>query len=229
MSWRETLGVASSIGSLYTHNPHNSQNPHTTVNCADIADSAHSDSKDENSRLLETLANECQGFSIFPNDVRKALSAEDIDDWHNGNISDETFRAVARSLEQRQIMDRGEIPESFTQPANCKHCGPVWLWFSGDVLGCPWCWNRISGLSIPRPKPVHCIDCKFFSSVDHRHHGHCDSGQPEAPTGLWDTDPRYCEQFLFANEISTLSPSRTHKGPIKQPTPINYEVRHNET
>jgi hypothetical protein len=62
------------------------------------------------------------------------------------------MRAIVDSLVQRHEMDSGQVPEHYTEVAHCKGCGPVWLWFAGDVLGCPWCWNRANGHPIPRPK-----------------------------------------------------------------------------
>lgn len=36
-------------------------------------------------------------------------------------------------------------------PAYCDLCGPVYLWAAVMVAGCPWCWNRLHGVAIPRP------------------------------------------------------------------------------
>jgi hypothetical protein len=80
-----------------------------------------------------------------------ALAPDDIEDWHKGDISTETLAAFARSLVQRREMEQGNVPANYTERATCKHCGPIWLWFAGDVLGCPWCWNRAAGRPIPRP------------------------------------------------------------------------------
>ncbi|BAZ94058.1 ATPase [Thiohalobacter thiocyanaticus] len=66
MSWRETLGVPASTETLYTHNSQNAQNPTEQGNCADSADSAYRDSEQENSKLLEALADACNGLDITP-------------------------------------------------------------------------------------------------------------------------------------------------------------------
>ena len=71
-------------------------------NCADIADSAYRDSEQENSKLLEALADACRGLSITPADVKLALAAEDIDEWRKGAISAETMATFARALVQRR-------------------------------------------------------------------------------------------------------------------------------
>ena len=128
--------------------------------------------------------------------MKEQLAPADIDDWRQGAISADTLSAFARSLMQRRQMDRGKRPEHCTEHATCKHCGPVWMWFSGELLGCPWCWNRVAGKPIPRPCSVHCSNCNYFQRIEHPHLGHCEKSQPEAIAGLWDADPRYCEQFL---------------------------------
>ncbi len=196
MSWRETLGVPDSTETPYTHNTHNTQKPTETGNCADIADSAYRDSEQEISKLLETLADACRGLDITPAEVKEALAEEDIEDWRKGAITAETMNAFARSLVQRRKMEQGKRPDHYTEQATCKHCGPIWLWFPGEVLGCPWCWNRAADRPIPRPCSVHCSDCIHFERIDHPRLGHCAKGEPEASTGLRDTDRRYCERFI---------------------------------
>lgn len=196
MSWREILGVHPSTATPHTHNSHNVQKPREEVNCADIADSAYRDYEEVNSRLLDTLAEACRGLHITPATVKEALAPEDIQDWNNGAINNDSLVAFARSLAQRQEMDQGKRPDHYTEQANCKHCGPIWLWFSGEVLGCPWCWNRVAEKPIPRPCPVHCGNCIHFERIDHPHLGHCTKNEPEAIAGMWDNDQRYCEWFL---------------------------------
>ena len=196
MSWRETLGVAPSAEISYAHNPQNTQKPAGPPNCADIADSAYRVSEEEDFKLLEALADACRGLDIAPAEVVEALAAEDIEDWRRGAINGEALAAFARSLVQRRQMDQGKRPDRYTEQATCKHCGPIWLWFSGEVLGCPWCWNRVAGRPIPRPKTVRCGNCVHFERIDHPHLGHCLRGEPEAPAGLWDSDGRHCGRYL---------------------------------
>lgn len=202
MSWRETLGVTLSTETPYTHNSQNTQKPHEQEihpiprgNCADIADSAYRDSEQESSKLLEALADACKGLDITPGEVKEALAAEDIDDWHKGAISTDTLTAFARSLVQRWEMFQGKRPDHYTEQASCKHCGPIWLWFTGEVQACPWCWNRIADKPIPRPGSVNCGDCIHFERIGHPHLGHCAKGEPENIAGLWDTDKRSCDRW----------------------------------
>lgn len=196
MSWRETLGVAEAAGEPHAHNPQNAQKAAEPGYCADSADCASGHSGETDSRLLEALADACRDLPITPVEVREALAPEDIEDWRHGEIGGDTFSAFARALVQRRAMDDGRRPDHYTERATCRHCGPIWLWFAGEVLGCPWCWNRVAGRPIPRPQSVRCGECIHFQRTDHRYLGHCAKGEPEAIAGLWDTDRRYCERFL---------------------------------
>lgn len=219
MSWRETLGVTPSTETPYAHNSQNAQKPVEPAICADSADSAYRDSKEETSKLLEALADASKGLDITPADVTEALAAEDIEDWRKGAISADTLAAFARSLLQRRHMEQGKRPDHYTEQATCKHCGPIWLWFPGEVLGCPWCWNRVADKPIPRPSSVHCGDCIHFERIQsphrHPHLGHCAKGEPEAIAGLWDTDRRYCERF-------SPRPQQTNSN---QPRPARAETK----
>ena len=61
------------------------------------------------------------------------------------------------------IRSRGDIPASYTSTTFCEGCGPVHI-FQGapsHVTACPWCGNRVRGLSIPRP-PVSCATCALW-------------------------------------------------------------------
>ncbi|TQE99641.1 MAG: hypothetical protein FKY71_07480 [Spiribacter salinus] len=200
MNWRETLGVAEATGVPHAHNPQNAQKTAMSGNSADSADSASPDAGETASKLLEALADACRDLPITPAAVRDALAPEDIEDWRKGEITRDTLAAFARSLVQRREMDRGERPAHYTERATCKHCGPIWLWFSGEVLGCPWCWNRVSDRPIPRLHAGRCKDCTHFRRTDHPHRGHYPKGEPEAIAGLWDTDRRYCERYLPHSE-----------------------------
>lgn len=151
---------------------------------------------DDLAKSFEVLSETCRGLDITPMGVVETLAPEDIEDWKNGEISSDALAAFTKSRVQRREMDKGKCPANYTERATCKHCGPVWLWFYGEVLGCPWCWNRVHDKPIPRPCSVQCSDCIHFERIDHPNLGHCAKGEPEAIAGLWDTDRRYCERFL---------------------------------
>lgn len=107
---------------------------------------------------------------------------------------DKVLSAYLRALECTAVREAGQVPDEYDKKAYCRGCGWVWLFTTGTVDGCPWCWNRAKGLPIPRPA-VRCIDCQHFKRTEHPHIGHCAQGQPEAPAGLWDTDTRVCAAF----------------------------------
>jgi hypothetical protein len=195
MSWRETLGIIPAAQKSRAHNSHKAQKPVGAANCADIANSVYRNSKEDDSKLLEILADACHGFDITPAEVKEALTAEDIDDWGAGVLSNDTLAAFAHSLVQKREMSQGKRPDHYTEQATCERCGPIWLWFSGKVQGCPWCWNRAADRPIPRPVSVKCCDCLNFKRIDHPHLGHCTKGEPEAIAGLWDSTLRSCLRF----------------------------------
>lgn len=64
---------------------------------------------------------------------------------------DEVLTAFLRGLSDSATRRAGQVPEGYTQHALCRHCGPIWLFTEGTFDGCPWCWNRLEGLEIPRP------------------------------------------------------------------------------
>ncbi|MCF6355960.1 MAG: hypothetical protein L3J26_12810 [Candidatus Polarisedimenticolaceae bacterium] len=135
-------------------------------------------------------------MAINTKEVKEALAEEDLAAWRKGEVSIKTLSAFAHALAQRREMDQGKCPTHYTKQAVCKQCGPVWLWFAGEVLGCPWCWNRANNRPIPRALSVCCAGCAHFTRIDHPHLGHCSKGEPEAIAGLWDTEQRHCEWYL---------------------------------
>jgi len=195
---------------------HNTQKSSEQAICTYCTNCTYRDrnSETDHADLLETLADVCRGLNITPVEAKEALAPEDIEDWRKGAISSDTLAAFARSLVQRRERDQGKRPAHYTEQATCKRCGPIWLWFSGEVPGCPWCWNRAADKPIPRPCSVHCGDCIHFERIDHPHLGHCAKGEPKAIAGLWDTDRRSCERFLPR-------PRRTHND---QPRPTRIET-----
>ena len=117
----------------------------------------------------------------------------ELADWRAGQFGPAEMAAFASAVRVRVGMERGERPAHYNEIATCRHCGPVWLWARGEVLGCPWCFNRVAGRPIPRPVASQCGDCvHFLRQADHQHLGHCAVGEMEDANGLWDTDQRYC-------------------------------------
>lgn len=200
MSWREMLG-SSAQPVPSTQNVQYSQKldqPILSADCADIAQ------EEKNSKLLEILSSACRGVAIEPVDLLNELSEEDIEAWELGDVSVDLLTAFADALVDRRLMNQGKRPAHFTERTECQLCGPVYLWSSETVLGCPWCYNRHNGLPIPRPGSVRCGYCIHFERIDyHPHLGHCATGEPEAIAGLWDSDRRYCLLFVPAQSCTT--------------------------
>ncbi len=119
------------------------------------------------------------------------------EDWAEIRDDPALLEVFARAVAARLSRERGERPPGWTARSHCARCGPVFLWpgSHGCVLACPWCFNRVAGLPIPRPHPVTCGNCLHFRRTDHAHLGHCARGQPGAPAGLWDTDRRACARW----------------------------------
>ncbi len=70
------------------------------------------------------------------------------------NLSEDEYQALIRAIETRRMRERGEVPPHYTEVTVCAHCGPIPI-FPGvgeQVEGCPWCFNRVRGLSVPRPQ-----------------------------------------------------------------------------
>jgi hypothetical protein len=129
-------------------------------------------------------------------EIRQALHEDEIEGWNQCRVSTISLVNKAIITLARAEINQGSIPAYFKNGAFCEQCGPVWLWFEGNVSGCPWCANRINDLPIPRPQVVCCGDCKHFGRIDHPHLGHCAKGEPEAIAGNWDTDRRWCDYFI---------------------------------
>lgn len=223
MGWRDTLKVGAAEKESGSSDSqvrdarisHIAQKLETGGDCADCADIAYGDSKQNapnqnpeeiQSRLMEVLANACKGLEITPKAVHEALSPEDVEDWQRGEFSQEALTAFAGLLVDRRLMDEGKRPPSFTENGYCQQCGPVYLWSGGVVLGCPWCFNRAAGRPIPRPGSVRCGECRHFERIthpyQHPHLGHCAVGEPEAIVGLWDGDRRYCLRYLPTETVN---------------------------
>ncbi len=49
---------------------------------------------------------------------------------------------------------------------------------------------------VVRNNLVTCGSCSQFDRIEHSHLGHCRKGEPEAIAGIWDSDRRYCKQYL---------------------------------
>ncbi len=75
-------------------------------------------------------------------------------DWDEIANDPAQLKAFAELLMIGEMRERGIVPDHYTATTSCIHCGPVPI-FEGlpeTVEGCPWCFNRIKGLPIPRKR-----------------------------------------------------------------------------
>ena len=86
--------------------------------------------------------------------IGKCLRAVVEEDWDEISADKDQLEAARYSLRTIQQVAAGQVPESYTATTNCERCGPVPIWDGcpPEVLGCPWCFNRIQGLSMPNVK-----------------------------------------------------------------------------
>ncbi len=78
------------------------------------------------------------------------------DDWRWLNEEPARLEAFAHVVTTRRMRERGEVPPEYTAITECAGCGPVPVWVGCPpaVLACPWCFNRLRGLPVPRHSPV---------------------------------------------------------------------------
>ncbi len=73
-------------------------------------------------------------------------------DWDEIANDPEQLKAFAELLVIEDMRRQGSVPDHYTATTDCKHCGTVPI-FEGcppEVEGCPWCFNRIKRLPIPK-------------------------------------------------------------------------------
>ena len=104
--------------------------------------------------LEPAAAEACTSLSgyIATADLLARLAPEDRDDLEAMPTDQAVgfLRAFATACVWTDMRRQGIAPPGWDKPATCKLCGPVLLWTSIDVSGCPWCWNRLHGVKIPR-------------------------------------------------------------------------------
>jgi hypothetical protein len=72
-------------------------------------------------------------------------------DWDEIADDPEQLKAFADMLVVEDMRQRGIAPDHYKATTVCRHCGavPIWRGCEPQVMGCPWCFNRIKGLPIP--------------------------------------------------------------------------------
>ena len=58
---------------------------------------------------------------------------------------------VMEMLSIQRLREQGIVPNHYSSVTECQHCGsvPIWEGCPAQVLGCPWCLNRVSGSPMP--------------------------------------------------------------------------------
>lgn len=104
-------------------------------------------------RLQALAAEACQGLSgyIIPERLLAKLAPEDISYIEAEADPLPFLRSFAVALVWGEFRRQGMAPPGWDKAAHCDRCGSVYLWRSMHVAGCPWCWNRLHGVNIPRP------------------------------------------------------------------------------
>ena len=84
---------------------------------------------------------------ISPAELREA-AGDDWDEISNDPAQLETFTLWVTEAKQ---IEKGVVPDRFTQATDCKFCGPVFVCegYPQPANNCPWCMNRHKGLPIP--------------------------------------------------------------------------------
>src|SRR3990172_3089475 len=98
------------------------------------------------------------------NPILKNISMEKLksflgNDWDNYKNNPELLELWTDLLFKNHLMEQGNLPNNFTATTWCNLCGYVYvppeLTNGGRVLGCPWCWNVVKKLPIPKPVNAH--------------------------------------------------------------------------
>ena len=85
---------------------------------------------------------------VSDQELREVLE-DDLDEASNDPA---LLEAAMRRVTEAKQMERGVVPDAFTQTTDCKYCGPVYVpegWPQPTANNCHWCMNRLKGLPIP--------------------------------------------------------------------------------
>ena len=75
-------------------------------------------------------------------------------DWDEIANDPAQLKAFAELLMIVEMREKGITPDHYTSETECEGCGtvPIFEGCPSQVDGCPWCFNRIKGLPLPRTK-----------------------------------------------------------------------------
>ncbi len=87
-----------------------------------------------------------------PQPKRSELQERAGSDWDEVSADPAKLKSFAELVMITDMRHRGIVPDHYTATTNCKHCGPVPIfegcWPESDA--CPWCFNRLRGLPMPK-------------------------------------------------------------------------------
>jgi hypothetical protein len=92
---------------------------------------------------------------------RLAIELPDADLQGCDELTTDGLLHYMRCRLEREGMMQGTAPRGWNQASYCARCGPILIWPGApvhDVIGCPWCFIRRSGGTVPRPA-VTCASC----------------------------------------------------------------------
>lgn len=74
------------------------------------------------------------------------------DDWEEISNDPDQLKVLTELLMIEDMRQKGICPDHYTVETVCKRCGtvPIWPGCPSEVLGCPWCFNRLMGLPMPK-------------------------------------------------------------------------------
>ncbi len=99
------------------------------------------------SNLASRIKKEKPGLLTSLDKIREKAG----DNWMEVSNDPEQLKAFADLLAIEDMRQRGIVPDHYTATTDCRHCGlvPIFEGLPEEVLGCPWCFNRIKGLPMP--------------------------------------------------------------------------------
>ena len=74
------------------------------------------------------------------------------EDWDEITNDPKQLMAFYELLMISEMRSQGVAPDHYPSTTTCNQCGPVPIWEGcpPEVQGCPWCFNRIKRLPIPK-------------------------------------------------------------------------------
>ena len=90
---------------------------------------------------------EANFHGLTPGQIKTAAGK----DWLSIKDDAVSLEALAQSVQNRHMRERGEIPAHYTATTVCAGCGvvPIFEGVGEHIQGCPWCFNRVTGHPIP--------------------------------------------------------------------------------